>query len=77
MENQTNEIMQSPSEMLLSKDMAYLRKDVEQILGEIKNIGKNYVTQKEFWPIKAIVYGATGLILVGVFGALVALVVSK
>ena len=36
-----------------------------------------YVSREEFKPVKAIVYGAAGLILTAVFSALVYLVVSK
>lgn len=35
------------------------------------------VTQPEFKPVKAIVYGLVAIVLTGVFGALVALVVQK
>jgi len=36
-----------------------------------------FVTKSDFKPVKTIVYGATGMILVAVFGALMALVVAK
>lgn len=35
------------------------------------------VTQPEFKPVKAIVYGLVAIVLTGVFGALVALVVQR
>ena len=35
------------------------------------------VTQPEFKPVKAVVYGLVALVLTGVFGALIALVVQK
>jgi hypothetical protein len=35
------------------------------------------VTQPEFKPVKAIVYGLVAIVLTSVFGALVALVVQK
>ena len=36
-----------------------------------------FVTRAEFDPIKRIVYGVVGLVLISVFGALMALVVGK
>jgi hypothetical protein len=73
---------------LILKDIAFLRKDMEALLisskeldqsfkNEIKQIRENYVSHKEFLPVKSIVYGAVGLILSGVITALVALVLTK
>ena len=36
----------------------------------------DYVSQSEFWPIKTIVYGGAGIVLVAVMTAIVALVVK-
>ncbi len=35
------------------------------------------VTKDEFWPVKTIVYGGVGVVLLAVAGALIALVVNK
>lgn len=35
------------------------------------------VTQPEFKPVKAVVYGLVAIVLTGVFGALIALVVQR
>lgn len=40
-------------------------------------VDSRFVTHEEFEPIKKIVYGLVGLILISVVGALVALVVVK
>ena len=40
-----------------------------------QKVSSNYVSKEEFEPIKKIVYGLVGLILVAVVGALMALVV--
>lgn len=45
------------------------------VLYQIQTQQAKMVTQKEFEPVKRIVYGAVGLILVAVIGALIALVV--
>lgn len=42
-----------------------------------KDVEKKYVTKTEFAPVKKIVYTAAGLILLGVFGALINLVVKS
>lgn len=41
-----------------------------------QKISTHYVSREEFEPIKKIVYGMVGLILVAVVGALVSLVVK-
>ena len=41
----------------------------------VEIICKNYVSRKEFEPVQRIVYGMVGVILVGVFVAIVALVI--
>lgn len=35
-----------------------------------------FVTQAEFWPVKMLVYGCTGLMLTGVVGALIVAVIK-
>jgi len=50
---------------------------LESALIEIRSFKEEYVTQKEFSPIKSIVYGMVSVILLGVISALVALVLVK
>ena len=57
---------------IVSTTTANIDKKVDQIAEKLE---KEYVTEIEFDPIKKIVYGLVGLILVAVFGALIALVV--
>lgn len=57
---------------LICQDISQIHKDIK----EIKDLMKDtYVTNDKFWPVRAIVYGGAGIILVGVFTALVMLVV--
>lgn len=53
----------------------------EMTIGEIgrtlQRIEQGMVTQTEFRPVKAIVYGLCSLLLISVIGALVRLVVTK
>lgn len=59
---------------VISTDIAYIKSDV----AEIRRMQQtNYVSHDEFEPIKRIVYGLVGLILVAVVGALVSLVVRQ
>ena len=48
---------------------------LERMDERLKTVTGNYVTKSEFEPVQRIVYGLVGLVLVAVFGALVALVV--
>ena len=57
----------------ISRDIANLTEMVEILSKDVK---KNYVSQAEFKPVKALVYGLVGLTLTSVFGALVALVMK-
>lgn len=43
----------------------------------LKTIEKNMVTQDQFWPIKTLVYGATGTTLLAVIGGILALIIKK
>ena len=45
-------------------------KDIKQ------DLEKNYVTRMEFDPVKKVIYGLIGIILVAVVGAVIALVVK-
>jgi hypothetical protein len=54
------------------------RKELKSDIGKIDDkISREYVTHDEFEPIKRLVYGVVGLILVAVVGALVAMVIQK
>lgn len=80
--------MNNPTEaLLLGKDVAYLRKDVEQVLSELRMINKSFdskieamrkefVSKQEFWPIKMVVLTFVGLILSSFVGGLIALVMA-
>jgi hypothetical protein len=46
--------------------------DVTTIKRDFKHLGKHYVTQPEFKPVKALVYGFAGLIFLAVVGAMIA-----
>lgn len=59
--------------------LAVIANDIQYIKGDMAEIKRmqqtNYVSRDEFEPIKRIVYGVVGLILVAVVGAVVSLVV--
>lgn len=59
---------------LIASDVNYIKGDVQEIKSTLKS---SYVTTDQFEPVKKIVYGLVGLILVAVVGALLALVVKK
>jgi hypothetical protein len=53
-----------------------LRTIVHLMSDKLDKMTGNFVTQAEFWPVKVLVYGCTGLLLTGMVGALVALVLK-
>lgn len=56
------------------RDLSYIKSSVD----DIKNsIDSDYVSKDEFEPIKKIVYGLVGLILIAVVGALMTLVIQN
>jgi len=50
---------------------------ISQVAQLEKKMTENYVTNSDFWPIKTIVYAGSGIVLVGVFTAIVALVIKQ
>ena len=59
---------------VMANDLSYIREDVTEIKSQLRG---SYVSKDEFEPIKKIVYGLVGLILVAVVGALMGLVIVK
>lgn len=57
---------------LMAQDIKYIKEDVTEIKLKLE---KDYVTREEFEPIKKVVYGLIGLILVAVVSALIGLVI--
>lgn len=53
-------------------EMKGMRCDISAIKDDL---AKNYVTQKEFWPVRAISFSIIGLSGLGVLGAILALVI--
>jgi len=58
---------------VIQNDLAYIKEKVSAVDSKLNN---NYVSKEEFEPIKKIVYGMVGLILVAVVGALVSLIIK-
>lgn len=58
---------------LICNDIANIRKMMEAQSKQLDNL----VTQDQFWPVKTLVYGFVGLALIGVIGALMALILKK
>jgi len=52
-------------------------KRIEAAMDELRSdLKDDYITRAEFWPVKVLVYGFAGLVLVGVVGALIASVMK-
>lgn len=59
---------------IIANDISYIKRDVADIK---TNVEHGYVTKDEFEPVRKLVYGLVGIILVAVVGALVGLVVMR
>ena len=59
---------------LMENDLKYIKQDISEV--KVK-LDEHYVTKAEFDPVRNIVYGMVGVILLAVIGALVTLVVRK
>jgi hypothetical protein len=59
---------------VIQNDLNYIK---EKLASVENKVSSNYVSKQEFDPVKIIVYGLVGLILVAVVGALISLVVRK
>jgi len=58
---------------VIQTDLTYIKEKMNAIDTKVSS---GYVSKEEFEPVRKIVYGLVGLILVAVVGALVALVVG-
>ena len=54
--------------------ISYIRRDIMEIKDRL---GKNYVTRDEFTPVRSIVYGMVGFILLAVVGGIVSFIIKK
>lgn len=59
---------------LIQQDISYMKDKLDNV---DQKISTHYVSRDEFEPIKRIVYGMVGLILIAVVGALVSLVIRS
>lgn len=59
---------------LIAKDVSYMKEKLDEVDGKLNS---HYVTKEEFEPIKKVVYGLVGIILVAVVGAVVSLVLTS
>lgn len=54
-----------------------IQRDVNALRLDLDGLKQEFVTEKEFWPVRAIAYGLVGLILVSVIGAIVTMVLRS
>lgn len=75
LERQLDDFMRSAegNTVGMQKDLEYIRKSVDELK---KTVGENYVTRSEFEPIKKGFYAFVSVILLGVIGAMMALVIK-
>lgn len=58
---------------LICQSIVQIGKDIAELK---ERVGAEYVTQDQFAPIKSVVYGLVGIILMAVVGALTAMVLK-
>ncbi len=51
---------------IMQTDIGYIKKTIEEVNKKFDLSTTMYVTRAEFWPVKTIVYGVAGMILIGV-----------
>lgn len=80
-ESLKHKIGKTMAKTTVATQLAVLTEQVRSIDETVREIKKkmedDYVTQDQFKPVKALVFGFAGLILTAVVGALVALVVRQ
>ena len=59
---------------VIATKLDYIQRDIVEIKVKLES---EYVTQDEFEPVKKIVYGMVGVILLAVIGALITLVLRQ
>ena len=67
------------SEALNSKDVEYIKEEVKDVKVSLNNLAQRveefYVNQDQFWPVKTMVYGLAGGILLTVLVAMMTLII--
>lgn len=65
---------------LVKKDIEYVKRAVDDLKISVNDVKKNtetnFVTKGEFQPVRQLVYGLVGIIIVAVVGALIKLVIT-
>lgn len=62
---------------LVANDIGYIKRDISEIKSSLSGVQGQYVTLIEFEPIRRIVYGLVGTVLISFIGAILALVLQK
>lgn len=70
------EMREKFADMKSTHDQCVPREEYDGHVAGCDSAHADFVTAKEFWPVKALVFGGAGLILVAVVGALIAMVVK-
>lgn len=61
---------------LICQNITGIHGEIAEIKGLFKEFSHSYVRRETFQPVEKVVYGVVGIILVGVVGALLALVIK-
>lgn len=73
----TKSIMETVgSSMIVANDICYIKGDISEIKDAVKELSNTYVLRAEYEPIKRLVYGAVGIILTMIVGAMVVIILK-
>lgn len=67
--------MKKTDDAIIANELQYIKRDIAEIKEDLRESKGGYVSQAEFAPIRTLVFGFVGLVLVAVVGAILALVV--
>lgn len=75
-----NNLMEQKEKRPINEILAIIELNIEYIKEEVikvvEKVDKDYVTKTEFTPVRNIVYGMVGVILVAVLGALLKFIIK-
>ena len=62
---------------VMATNIEHIKSELGEIKDTLKNLSSNYVTKAEFEPVRKLVYGVVGLILVAVVGTVLAIALTQ
>ena len=61
---------------LICQNINLIHENIKELKADVKDMKNESVSQDQFWPVKTIVYGLVGTIMLGVLGAIITLILK-